>query len=184
MAVDMAGRLASVQELRAKWEQVGGDSLLLQHQPALQEKLLQRNHWQEDLSRAMKVVTDAEIFVTALNDNAHKNKCKELEVQGLLSSLLLGVAGAGLFATTGLNGLKYESATIISFCVSVFCYMAAAIMSGVFLLPFLSTTVSSVEILQQLGYWIYVPCMCRPSNPSLLSCTLHTYPDRCSSVSC
>ena len=80
------------------------------------------------------------------NDNLHKNKTRELETQVLVSSLLLGVSGAGLFATTGLVGKAWEPVVIASFCVAVFCYMAAAIISSLFLLPFLSTKFSSATI--------------------------------------
>ena len=50
----------------------------------------------------------------------------QLEVQGLVSALMLSVAGSGLFAEPDLDDGLYRTTAVISFCVSVFCFMSAA----------------------------------------------------------
>ena len=103
----------SVKDLKEAWEKLGGDYSTLEFKPPLQDHFLQQQErstvtadaaskWSQSLGRAMSVAADAEVFVKVMNDNMHKNKCKELEVQVIVSSLLLGVAGAGLFGVSSL----------------------------------------------------------------------------------
>ena len=57
----------------------------------------------DKLRRVGQIAADAEVFIKMLNKIMHKNKLKELEIQVIGSSLLLGVADAGLFATPDLE---------------------------------------------------------------------------------
>ena len=160
----------SVKDLKEAWEKLGGDYSTLEFKPTLQDHFLQQQErstvtadaaskWSQSLGRAMSVAADAEVFVKVMNDNMHKNKCKELEVQVIVSSLLLGVAGAGLFGVSSLpeEHSFMKTLTMVAFCISTFSFMASAMISTAFLLPFLSTRVSTRTIMKELGSYYFLP---------------------------
>lgn len=85
-------------------------------------------------------------------------KNKEMEIQGLLSALLLGVAGGGWFATADLSDEQpfFKSLSIIAFCVSVFSFMSTAIMSGGIMTLFFVAADTPIEKLQRSLGWLWV----------------------------
>jgi hypothetical protein len=116
----------------------------------------------DKLRRVGQIAADAEVFIKMLNKNMHKNKLKELEIQVIGSSLLLGVAGAGLFATPDLEPSFWKNCTIVFSCVAVFCFMSAALISSALILPFLSGRVTTQVINKALTRLYFLPVLCEP----------------------
>ena len=63
-----------------------------------------------------------------------KMRIKQMSTMVLVSSLMLNVAGAGLFSAADLEDSICAHAVVVFFCVSVFSFMSASIMSGAFML--------------------------------------------------
>ena len=78
-------------------------------------------------------------------------------LDSIASSLLLGVSGAGFFGTTGLQPGPFREMAIVSFCISTFAYMSTAIMSAVFLIPYLTNKLSTRQIMGVLGRFELLP---------------------------
>ena len=92
----------------------------------------------------MKVVLDEE--ATRLRASTSKL----LEVQALASALLLSVAAAGLFAEPGLNTTVFRTIATVSFCIALFCFMSATLMSVAFLVPLMTQSLDPRTVLHSL----------------------------------
>ena len=92
----------------------------------------------------MKVVLDEE--ATRLRASTSKL----LEVQALASALLLSVAAAGLFAEPGLNTTVFRTIATVAFCIALFCFMSATLMSVAFLVPLMTQSLDPRTVLHSL----------------------------------
>ena len=82
---------------------------------------------------------------------------KMLETQSLVSALLLGVSSGGLFAQPGLElGFLKTSGTIL-YCVSMFCFLSATIMSAAYLIPIRNERMDPHMTLKDLSGVFFMP---------------------------
>lgn len=78
-------------------------------------------------------------------------------MQGIISALMLSVAGSGFFAEPDLNGGFCKTVATISFCFSLFSFISAAIMSGAFLIPILDDELHPQDTVHAFGRLFILP---------------------------
>ena len=76
---------------------------------------------------------------------------KLLEIQSLASALLLSVAASGLYAQASLDHTVFRSIATIAFCVALFCFMSATLMSVAFLVPLMTLSLDPRAVLHTLS---------------------------------
>ena len=84
-------------------------------------------------------------------EKMREHKVKELEVQGLISALLLGIVGGGLYAGPTIPEGPLRDLSSVSFCISVFSFLSATIMSGAYMVVVQSSELPLPRIAQRIG---------------------------------
>ena len=76
----------------------------------------------------------AKVLQLSFNHMTRDQKAKEFEVMSLISALLLGVSGGGLFIGIDLEDSFWRTFSTMSFCIGLFAFMSAATSSCAFMI--------------------------------------------------